>query len=128
MSIINCLNKRFGYKLLYDIIKKNNISQDYSNIKFNKNYVINCDCYIENFNYFTEIIRKYDLLSKICTTKKIKDSRIEGYCFSITLNSEDFKSKNKYNTELHQFEFCMYSGFEFCINCGYIKDKEKDLY
>ena len=69
MSIIN---KRFDYKLLYDIIKKNNIFlyQDYFNTKFNRNYVIKDNSYVENFYNFSKIIRKDDLLSKICTTKK----------------------------------------------------------
>ena len=48
--------------------------------------------------------------------KKIKDNCIKSYCYSITFNVEDFKSKNKYNTEVHQFEFCMYSGFEFLVS------------
>ena len=46
MSLTTRINKRFDYKLLSHFINKKNISlsQNYSNIKLNRNSIINGSC------------------------------------------------------------------------------------
>ena len=141
MSLVTrSIKKRFDYKLVYDIIKKNNISlsQDYSNIKFNRHSVRNNNCYREKFDNFTGIIREKDLYSKIHNTKNsdiINDNSSGMYDYLTCLKAGVVEKKSKYtNMTVREFEICMYSEFEmcmysryeFCIYCRYFKDENKD--
>jgi hypothetical protein len=144
MSVLTrSIKKRFNYKLGYDIIKKNNmsLSQDYSNIKFNRHSVRNrnSNCYREKFDNFTGITREKDILSKINNTTKnsyiIKDNSTGMYDYLTCLKAGVVEKKSKYtNMTVREFDYCMYSEFEmcmysryeFCIYCQYAKEENKD--
>jgi hypothetical protein len=141
MSVLTrFIEKKFNYKLGYDIIKKNNISlsQDYSNIKFNIHSVRNNNCYREKFDNFTGIIREKDLYCKIHNTKNsdiIKDNSTKMYDYLTCLRNGVVEKKSKYtNMTVREFEYCMYSEFEmcsynryeFCIYCRYVKEENKN--
>ena len=151
MSLITRINKRFNYKLLSDFIKQKNISlsQDYSNIKLNRDSIINgsCSgCLLETYNKFNNMIKKDDLLCKTCTIKnaqkKSKITCMERFGVEYSLQSEVVKQKTKdTNMRLLGVENPFESkevqqkikdsckaiyGVEYVSQCEVVKQKKKD--
>ena len=128
MSLITRKNKRFDYKLLFDFIKQKNIclSQDYSNIKLNRDSIINgsCSgCFLETSNKFNNMIKKDDLLCKTCTIKNAqKKSKIT--CKAIYGVENPFESK-EVQQKIKNSCKAIY-GVENPSQCEVVKQKMKD--
>ena len=153
MSIITrIIKKRFDYKLLSNFIKQKNIclSQDYSNIKLNRDSIINGNCsacFIEVSKNFRAIIKQNNLLCKKCTNIHSNNKKIntfmKNYGVEHPLKSLEIKNKikdtcmKKYGVENpFQFEIfkqkskdtCMKNfGVEHSMQSNLVKEKSKDV-